>query len=301
MKNLRSRFERFCFRHRNWGIPNLMLYLSVGSALVYLFTMVTQNTVLYDYLRFDYALILKGQVWRLFSYAITFNGGNILVTLIGLVCYYSLGRAMENIWGTFRFNLFYLSGILLMDLYAMIVGSLMGDYVAAVLSGFVSISYLNMSLFLAYATLYPDAHFLLFYIIPVKAWIFALVDLAIVIYELFAYPFPLNLFSVVALMNYFLFFGKDVLNVIPVSWRVNARRLFKKKPKAAQKTGTIPFPTAGSYQASTATVKAPYTHKCTICGRTDISHPELEFRYCSRCKGYHCYCEDHISNHTHVE
>ncbi len=301
MKNLRSRFERFCFRHRNWGIPNLMLYLSIGSALVYLFTMVTQNTVLYDYLRFDYALILKGQVWRLFSYAITFNGGNILVTLIGLVCYYSLGRAMENIWGTFRFNLFYLSGILLMDLYAMIVGSLMGDYVAAVLSGFVSISYLNMSLFLAYATLYPDAHFLLFYIIPVKAWIFALVDLAIVIYELFAYPFPLNLFSVVALMNYFLFFGKDVLNVIPVSWRVNARRLFRKKPKAAQKTGTIPFPTAGSYQASTATVKAPYTHKCTICGRTDISHPELEFRYCSRCKGYHCYCEDHISNHTHVE
>lgn len=301
MKNLRSRFERFCFRHRNWGIPNLMLYLSIGSALVYLFTMVTKNTVLYDVLRFDYGLIMKGQVWRLFSYAITFSGGNILVTLIGLVCYYSLGRAMENIWGTFRFNLFYLSGIVLMDLYALIVGSIMGDYVAAVLSGFVSIGYLNMSLFLAYATLYPDAHFLLFYIIPVKAWIFAVVDLVIVVFELFTYPFPLNLFSVVALMNYFLFFGKDVLNVIPVSWRVNTRRLFKKKPKAAQKSGTIPFPNAGSYQASTATVKAPYTHRCRVCGRTDVSNPELEFRYCSKCNGYHCYCQEHISNHIHVE
>ena len=38
-----------------------------------------------------------------------------------------------------------------------------------------------------------------------------------------------------------------------------------------------------------------------VCGRTDLSDPDLEFRYCSRCKGYHCYCEDHINNHTHVE
>ncbi len=301
MKKLRSRFERFCFRHRNWGVPNLMLWLSLGSALVYLFTMATQNTILYEVLRFDYGLIMKGQVWRLFTYAITFKGNNMFVTLIGLVCYYSLGRGMENIWGTFRFNLFYLSGIVLMDLYAIIVGSIMGQMVATVLSVFVSIHYLNMSLFLAYATLYPDAHFLFFYIIPVKAWIFAVVDIAIVIYELFAYPFPLNLFSVVALMNYFVFFGKDVFNVIPMSWRVNVRRLFRKKPKTVTTTGTIPFPAAGSYQASTATVKAPYSHKCTICGRTDVSHPDLEFRYCSRCQGYHCYCEDHISDHTHVE
>ncbi len=302
MKKLRSRFERFCFRHRNWGIPNLMLYLSLGSALVYLFTMVTNNRILYDYLCFDYNLIMKGQVWRLFSYAITFDGGNILVTLIGLVCYYSLGRAMENIWGTFRFNLFYLSGILLMDLYAIIVGSIMGDMVAAILSMYVSITYLNMSLFLAYATLYPNAHFLLFYIIPVKAWIFAVLDLAMVLLELFTFPFPLNLFSVVALMNYFLFFGKDVVNVFPVSWQINARRLFKRKPKKGKDgSGTIPFPKAGSYEASTATVRGAYTHRCVVCGRTDVSHPDLEFRYCSKCNGYFCYCQAHINNHTHVE
>ncbi len=301
MKNLRSRFERFCFRHRNWGIPNLMLYLSLGSAIVYLFGEFTGNDILYDLLAFDRALILKGQVWRLFTYAITFNNGNILLTLIGLVCYYSLGRAMENIWGTFRFNLFYLSGIVLMDAFALIVGAFVGPEGAQLLSYFVNISYLNMSLFLGYATLYPDAHFLLFFIIPVKAWIFALLDLVTVLYQLFVMPLPYNLFPLVAIANYFLFFGKDVLNVIPVSWRVNARRLFKKKPKTAQKTGTIPFPSAGSYQASTTTVKAPYTHRCTVCGRTDVSHPDLEFRYCSRCQGYHCYCEDHISDHTHVE
>ena len=174
-----------------------------------------------------------------------------------------------------------------MDIYCMIFG------------GRADASYLNLSLFLSYATLFPNAQFLLLFIIPVKAWIFAVLDLLLVLYGLLLYPFPYNLFSVVSLLNYFLFFGKDVLNVIPVSWRINASRLFKRKAK--RKTGTIPFPNAGSYEASVATPKVPYTHRCTVCGRTDVSDPQLEFRYCSRCSGYHCYCEDHISNHTHIE
>ncbi len=292
LKNLRRKFERFCFKHRDKGIPNLMLYISLGTGLVYLFTFALQNPILYDYLCFDREAILRGQVWRLLSYVLTDYDSNMVLMLVSLVCYYSLGRAMENAWGTCRFTLFYLCGVLMMDVYCMIFGGVASPY------------YLNLSLFLGYATLYPNAHFLLFFIIPVKAWIFALVDLALVLFGLIMYPFPSNLFSVISLANYFLFFGKDVLNVIPMSWRVNARRLFKKKsaaPKSQPKTGTIPFPKAGSYEASTATVKAPYTHKCTVCGRTDVSNPELEFRYCSRCNGYHCYCEDHISNHTHIE
>ena len=289
MKKLRNRFERFCFHHRNKGIPNLMLYVTLGSALVYLISMFTQNPLLYSILSFDRALILQGQVWRLFTYAFTFNAGNILLTAVGLICYHSLGRAMENAWGTFRFNLFYFTGIVMMDIYAMLFNT------------WADIYYLNMSLFLGYATLYPNAQFLLLFIIPVRAWIFALIDLVIIIADLFLYPFPYNLFPVVALLNYFLFFGKDVLNVIPMSWRANARRLFRRAPAKKSGVKPIPFPSAGSYQATTATVKAPYTHKCTVCGRTDVSNPELEFRYCSRCQGYHCYCEDHISNHTHIQ
>lgn len=301
MKNLRSRFERFCYKNQSKGIPNLMLYVTLSSALVYLFSMVTGNGVLYNILRFDRNLILQGQVWRLFTYAFTFNGGNLLLTAIGLLCYYSLGKAMENIWGTFRFNLFYLSGIVMMDAYAMIVGAIFPEY-SVIFSAMVSITYLNMSLFLGYATMYPDSQFLLFFIIPVRAWIFALVDLVMVLYELFANPFPFNLFSVVALANYFLFFGKDVLNVVPVSWRANASRLFRKKgKKTGGKSGPIPFPGAGSYEATTAKPKAPYTHRCTVCGRTDVSNPELEFRYCSKCNGYYCYCQEHINNHTHIQ
>ena len=289
LKNLRNRFDRFCFTHRDKGISNLMLYIALGNALVYLMSMIDRTNTLYYILCFDREAILQGQVWRLLTYALTFDSGNILYTAIALICYYSLGRAIENAWGTFRFNLFYLTGILMMDIYCMIFG------------GYATAGYLNLSLFLAYATMYPDAQFLLMFIIPVKAWIFALLDLALVVIGLLGNPFPYNLFSVISLANYFLFFGKDVLNVIPVSWRMNARRLIKKGGSKKQKAKTIPFPNAGSYQATVATPKAPYTHKCTVCGRTDLTNPELEFRYCSRCKGYFCYCQDHINNHNHVE
>ena len=292
MKNLRRNFERFCYQNRNKGIPNLMLYITIGTAIVYMMSMIDESDTLYYALCFDRGLILQGQVWRLFTYVFTYDTGNILLMFISLLCYFSLGRAMENIWGTFRFNLFYFTGVVLMDIFCMIFGGFRAD-----------VYYLNMSLFLGYATLYPDAGFLLLYIIPVKAWIFALLDLVLTLVEVveltIAGLFPYNLFPLIAIANYFLFFGKDVLNVIPLTWRLNARRVFKKKPK--QKTGTVPFPTAGSYKATIAKVEAPYTHKCTVCGKTDVTNPELEFRYCSRCNGYHCYCEDHISNHTHIQ
>ena len=288
MKNLRRRFELFCYNNRSKGIPNLMLYISLGSAVVYLMSEMSGNFFLYSLLYFDRSLILQGQIWRLITYPLTYRIDSLLLMAVSLMCYYSIGRAMENIWGTLRFNLFYFTGVLMMDVYCMIFG------------GTASVTYLNLSLFLSYATLYPDSQFLLFFIIPVKARLFALIDLAIVLLDLFTQPFPYNFFSVISLANYFLFFGSDVLNVLPLSWRINARRLFKKQPVQQKKAKVIQFD-AGSYEATKAAPKAPYTHRCTICGKTDISHPDLEFRYCSRCKGYHCYCEEHIGNHSHIQ
>lgn len=287
MKNLRKRFDLFCFRNRDKGISNLMLYISIGCAIVLAFDLVDPSSMLYYWLCFDRNMILRGQLWRLFTYPFCYRSGSLLMTAIVLMCYYSLGQAIENIWGTLRFNLYYLVGILLLDIYCMIFG------------GYATAGALNMSLFLAYATLFPDASFLLFFIIPVKAWIFAVLYLAMAVLSLFT-AFPGNLFYMVAFANYFLFFGADCLNVLPVSWRVNARRAAK-RAAAPKKAKTIPFPTAGSYQATHATPKAPYTHRCEICGVTDADAPAMEFRYCSRCKGYRCYCENHISNHSHIQ
>jgi len=279
LKNLRGKFEAFCYRNSRKGIPNLMLYVTLGSAIVYLLSLFDQSYTLYLALCYDRAAILQGQIWRLFTYVFTFDAGNPLITLIALFCYYSLGRSMEMIWGTCKFNLFYLSGVLLMDIYCLIFG------------GYADVYYLNMSLFLGYATLFPDARFLLLYIIPVKAWIFALVDLILTIGSVIFYAslglYSAAVFPLIAVGNYFLFFGKDVVNVIPLSWRM---KLGRKKTQAQPKV-----------QFRVVEKKEFFNHKCVVCGRTDVTNPELEFRYCSRCSGYHCYCEDHINNHEHIE
>ena len=291
MKNLRRRFNRFCFEHRDKGIPNLMLYISLGCALVYLMTQFTQNTLLYSLLIFDRQAILHGQIWRLFTYPLTFYNSNLLLMAVALFCYYSIGRAIENIWGTLRFTLFYFCGIVMMDIWCMLFG------------GRADVTYLNLSLFLSYATMFPDAQFLLFFIIPIKAWFFGLFDLLLVVYGLLVYPFPMNFFSVISLANYFLFFGKDVLNILPMSLRIKAQRMFKKKGHEYKqdRPKVVPFPNTATQESAAPKQQANYTHKCTVCGRTDASNPELEFRYCSRCSGYHCYCEEHISNHAHIE
>lgn len=284
MRNLRTKFERFCLKHRNIGIPNLMLFVSIGAAIVYVMAMFGMDE-LAGMLVFDRNLILRGQVWRLFTYIFVYNAGNVIFTIITLLCYFSLGRAIENAWGTLRFNLFYFTGMLLADGFCMIFG------------GRADVYYLNLSLFLSFATLYPDARFLLFFFIPIKAWIFALVDLGLTLFNVISLAlggyFPYCLFPLVAIANYFLFFGKDVVNVLPPAWR---RHRPKKDPRIID---AEPVRRAAPKQEKTE--KTLYTHRCVVCGRTDVSHPDLEFRYCSRCKGYFCYCEDHISNHNHVE
>lgn len=292
MKNLRRRFELFCMKNRSKGIPNLMLYITIGSAIVTVMSQMARNTFLYELLCFDRQLILQGQIWRLVTYPLTYYAGDLILTAISLFCYYSIGRSMESIWGTLRFNLFYLTGVVMMDIFCLLFG------------GNASVTYLNLSLLLSYATLFPDAQFLFFFIIPVRAWVLALIDLGITLVNVISlsvpvFYFPYNLYPLIALANYFLFFGKDVLNVIPMSWRAKVRKWFRMKPKK-QKAKVIPFATV-SYTPPRQTQQPAYTHKCTVCGRTDVSHPDLEFRYCSRCRGYYCYCQDHIDHHSHIE
>ena len=303
--NLRERFERFCYKNRDKGIVNLMLYIAIGNAIVGLLSLINGGDILYQLLSFDKAKILGGEVWRLFSYVFTQSGGDVL-GLIFLYFFYLLGRRVEQCLGTFKFNLYYLSGVVLMDVFAMLFAPVLPsgaiteaqyEYLVNVLPLYSSMAmYLHLSLLLTFATLYPDSQFLIMFIIPIKGWVIGLIYLAIELISVFNLTlpvlyFPHNLFPLVALGNYLLFMGKDVLNLIPYSWRT------KRKPTAKKitYTGTIPF-----RPQQVEPRKPEYSHRCTVCGRTDVTDPELEFRYCSRCSGYHCYCEDHINNHTHI-
>ena len=115
MKNLRRQFDLYCYKNRDKGIPNLMLYISLGTAIVYVMSNMAGNSFLYYLLCFDRAAILQGQVWRLISYPLTYMISSPLLMMISLFCYYSIGRVMEQYWGTLRFNLFYLTGVVMMD------------------------------------------------------------------------------------------------------------------------------------------------------------------------------------------
>lgn len=311
MKNLRRNFERFCFQNRDKGIQNLMLYICLGSGIVTFANLMNGGTFLYELLCFDKAAILRGQVWRLVSWLLTEQlSSNPLLNVLFLYFFYRLGSAVESSIGTFKFNLFYLGGVLMMDAFALIfcptqavviAGTLLPPELFTAFYGNMAY-YLHLSMVLAFATTYPDAQFLLFFILPIKAWVLALVDLLLIAISVFnmCYPiffFPHCLFPLIGLLNYFLFFGPDMHNLLPLSWRAKLHRR-KRKPSQKQPK-VIPFPHAASQE--TAAAQTPYIHRCTICGKTDVSHPDLEFRYCSRCSGYHCYCQEHISKHTHIE
>lgn len=315
MKKLRRKFERFCYLNRNKGISNLMLYIVLGSGLVYLSNLINGGVVLYEFLTFDKVLILRGQVWRLFTWMFTnILHPNPLLNLLFLYFFYNIGRAVEMTIGRFKFNLFYLGGVILMDLFAMffcpVQPVLVGNqwvsaetFSLAIYSGMAS--YLHLSLVLAFATTHPDSHFYIFYIIPIRAWVMALAYLVLTGIGVYNMCYPVNmmphaLFPLIGLLNYFLFFGDQMSNLLPLSWRAKLQRKQAPAHPRPNPGNPIQFPGGGN-SARPQAAKSEYTHRCTVCGRTDVSHPDLEFRYCSKCNGYHCYCQDHISNHTHIE
>lgn len=299
--NLRTKFERFCYRNRDKGIPNLMLYITIGAAVVSLLSMINGGTILYEYLCFDKSAILRGQVWRLVTYVFTYSPGSGFLSLLFLYFFYMLSRQVEQSMGTFRFNLYYFSGMILMDIFAMafcptadvVVQSTLVPVEYFTLLIYSNMAYyMHLSLLLAFATAHPDARFLVLFIIPIKAWILGILYLLLVGIEIINMStplmlFPHNLFPLVGLLNYLIFAGKDVLNLFPFIQRKPATNRYR-----PHKTVSV---------VRTKTEAPAYTHRCCVCGRTDVSHPTLEFRYCSRCNGYFCYCEDHINNHSHVE
>ena len=314
MKKMRRRFERFCLQNRHRGIPNLMLYICLGSGLVTFASMMNGGNLLYDLLCFDKTAILQGQVWRLVSWLLTEQlSSNPVLSVLFLYFFYRLGQAVEMSIGTFKFNLFYLGGVILMDLFAMIFcptvpvtigGTLITPDIFTLFYSNMAY-YLHLSMILAYSTMYPDSQFMIFFVIPVKAWVLALIDLILICISVFnmCYPvllFPHCLFPLIGLLTYFLFFGSDMHNLLPLSWRVKLKR--KKQPgRTSPQPKTVPFAKIEVKKVPVQQAKPDFTHRCSVCGRTDVTHPQLEFRYCSRCNGYFCYCEDHISNHTHVE
>ena len=199
------------------------------------------------------------------------------LALFAFYFYYLIGNTLERYWGTPQFTIFFFSGVILSEIFAFIV------YFVSGVSLNITATYIYFSMFFSFATLYPDMTILLFFIIPVKIKWLAYVNAAFFLINIFTTSFPLNMLPVVALLNFMIFCGGDLFHAAKIH-----------KPSA----NTVNFRRESRRIRQEQRDKL-YTHKCAVCGRTDTDYPDLEFRYCSKCAGYHCFCQDHINNHIH--
>lgn len=248
-------------------IKNLMAYIIGLNAIVYImmYTSMGQGTVNNLVLVPD--LVLKGEVWRLITFIFVPPSSSIIFIAFVLYLYYLAGTTLENYWGGFKFNVYYLIGIL-----STILISFITDTPA-------TSAYINLSLFLAFARIAPEFPMLIFFIIPAKAKHLAVLNWIFIIYNLiFAGSLGERLLVLAPVINYLIFFGKDILTrSVSSTKNYQRQREFDKKIKPTE-----------------------YRHKCVVCGVTEIEDPNMEFRYCSKCSGNKCYCINHIKNHKHT-
>lgn len=281
MKSFMRRIDRFCYTHPDFGIRNLMMYVIIGNLIVWLFGAMDRNHILVGQLAFSAEKVfLHGQIWRLITFVFIPTASGIWLLLM-LYFYYFIGRRLEGQWGPGKFTIFYLCGMSFNVLYATLMWLLTGEPMG------IDASYLNLSLFFAFATLFPNEIVLFFFIIPMKVkWLGWLMAIPFVL-GIFTAGFPENLLPLVAILNYLLFCG---------GWLFD----FVRPARVRQRAKTIDYKKAAK-QYRRQQAQKPYTRKCEVCGRTDADYPDLEFRFCSKCAGYHCFCIDHINNHVHFK
>lgn len=200
-----NQLERRIGRHY---IPNLMKYLTLAMAGVFILEYLPLHQSAWALLYFDRDLILRGEIWRLITFIFLPPSGSLLFILLSLYFYYFLGTSLENHWGGPRFNIYYGIGIL-------------GNIVAGFLTGAATNSYLNTSLLLSFAVLYPDMEFMLFFFLPVKVrWIGGAWGLYL-LYQLIVVSWPYKVALLFSFLPFILFFGKTAW----LQLRMDSRRL----------------------------------------------------------------------------
>lgn len=291
-----SKFER---RFGKYAIQNLSLMLIICYAFGYLIQMV--NPGFLDFLTLNPYLVFRGQIWRLITWIlIPPPSSNLFFVLIMLMFYYSIGSTLERTWGSYRYNVFLFSGMLFTIAGSFLTMALCyvfyGDMIQVLGpvnffqagSMYFSTYYVNMSIFLAFAATFPEAQVLLMFIIPIKVKWMGIVYGVILLWEFISgtgiamLPFLDLAFRIAlasSLMNFIVFF-------------FTSRGKIRLSPKQMKRRHEF----RNEIKRSAAITK----HKCAICGRTDESNPELEFRFCSKCDGNYEYCQEHLFTHQHV-
>lgn len=269
-----------------YAIPNLTVYLLAGYVIG--FAVMNFMPGLLNWLTLEPGLILRGQLWRIISWVLIPPSSSLISLIFLVLLYYSLGSALERTWGTFRYNVYIFSGILFTVVAAFLLyGALYLIYgVEFSLSsvGLISTNYITMSIFLAFAAIYPDMEVLLYFILPIKMKWMALVYAAMAVYYFIQGGLATRVAIAASLLNFVIFFLSS-RNMRRFGPREQARKAKFKKQSRPHMT----------YAGGGA------RHRCAVCGRTELDDPNLEFRFCSKCRGNYEYCQDHLFTHEHVK
>lgn len=199
-----------------FAIPNLMMYICITTFAVYILAGYLVGPQIINWITLDRAALFQGQIWRLITFVFMPPQASLLWALLALYFYFIIGRALEDAWGAFKFNVYYLCGML-------------GIVLAALISGYGTPTDLNLTLFLAYAAIYPNNEVLLFFIIPIKVKYLAYVDWVLLAVRFIMGPGYVRVSIVFSLLNFLLFFGPGIVKQMKDNKKYAAqRRQFRK-------------------------------------------------------------------------
>lgn len=252
-------------RFGHWAIPGLIRYVAILNALSYVLWKLYPDFL--DFLVLDRARLLQGEVWRLVTYLFIPQVGGILPDWFWMAFYiiylFLISDGLERAWGAFRVNVYYLLGMLGTTI-AVLIGQ--ADPTGVVL---------NATLLFAFAHFYPDMMFLFMFVLPVKVKWLAWFTAAIMLWNFLGASWGSKLATLVAVMNYFIFFGRELLEDMRTRREIGARRAeFDRKIRE------------GTSDAM---------HRCHVCGRTEHSDPDTEFRVAADGEEY---CAEHLPKRT---
>ena len=199
-------------RFESWAIPNLAIYL-IGMQAIGVFLLISERTSVDQLFLHGSSVIHRGEIWRLVSFMMLPETLSPLFLFFAFYIFYMISNSLEQHWGTFKYNLFVLTGFSMTVLSAFINPGMI-----------VTNTYFLGAVFLAFATIFPQITFQLFFIIPVKVkwlgWITAVgyfltllnpSDSAIVVGKRWG--------VIIAFINYALFFGGDLISSIKAKRR----------------------------------------------------------------------------------
>lgn len=287
-----------------YAIPNLMYYMIILYTLGFVLDLILPGFYT-TWLSLDVYKILHGEVWRLVTFILQSPDSNPFFLIIELYLYYAIGRTLEAMWGAFRFNVYYFSGLLFQIIAAFlfygIVCLILGGGMQPVSTvGIGSLYYVNRSMFLAYIAMVPDAVFRLYFILPIKAKWLGIFYGVLMGYEVISYlryglmvggPYALAIIISVANFLIFFFATRNYRRFSP-SERKRRAKFRREVNNAKWDSGNIV-----EFEGYNVITR----HKCAVCGRTELDDESLEFRFCSKCDGNYEYCSDHLYTHTHVK